>query len=467
MNPAPRNLLHVAAVCLAVSLPGIARADDEPAIAEVPETAPAVVESKALEFARKDLAKLESRIAALKQAVVEASAKLDAVDKANADAVKVATEGKAAAEKDAVAMEAKVKAAATRVELIGKAAPKADPTKIREVAALKHTRPILSVRIDPGGEFLMAGGQDNQLQRWDLALGTQQLAAGHRTWIRGMNFHADGSLFLSGDYTGKVLWWNPADAELKPLREIQAHKGYARAISISPDKRFIATSGNDNMVRLWSAADGTLVKELPGHDRHVYNVAFDPTGRYLVSGDLMGVLKQWDAASWSHVRDLDCKVLTKYDTTFQADCGGIRGIDFSADGRTLVVSGISEVSNAFAGIGKPTAVTFNMETGERGKVMLPKDNFDGTCWGVRYDPAGEFIVGVGGGGSGGMWFWKPGEDKSFHFVKMPAVPYDLHFHPDGLRLAVAFYDNTIRLYDLGPAPASQPQPAAPAKGRKR
>lgn len=442
------------------------RADDEPAVAEVPERPPTIVESRALEFARADVTKLEARVVVLREAAKQAEEKVAAVDKNNAEAVKAANEAKAAADKDLAATDGLLKKFAERVERLGKAVPKADPMALYEFNAFKHDRPVISVRVEPSGQFLVAGAHDNILQKWDLSLGTKQNLPGHRTWIRGMNFHADGQLMLSADYTGKVIWWNPTEAEPKPQREIQAHKGYCRAVAISPDKSLVATCGNDNMVRIWSAADGQLIKELPGHERHVYNVMFDPTGKALISGDLMGVVKHWEVGTWNLVRDLDCKVLTKFDPTFVADCGGIRGIDFSPDGKTLAVCGISEVSNAFAGIGKPTVVTFDVATGNRLKVMLPKENFDGTCWGVRFDPTGEFLVGVGGGGSGGMWFWKPTEDKSFHFVKLPSVGYDLSWHPDGLRLAVAFYDNQTRLYDLGPKPPDAPAVAPAGKKKK-
>jgi hypothetical protein len=49
-----------------------------------------------------------------------------------------------------------------------------------------------------------------------------------------------------------------------------------------------------------------------------------------------------------------------------------------------------------------------------------------------------------------MWFWKPDDEKSFHFIGLPAVAYDLALHPDGLRLAVPLFDKTIRIYDLAP-----------------
>ena len=59
-----------------------------------------------------------------------------------------------------------------------------------------------------------------------------------------------------------------------------------RAVAVSPDSRQLATCGNDLMVRLWSCADGSLIREFAGHGHHVYSVAFHPGGRCLASGDL-------------------------------------------------------------------------------------------------------------------------------------------------------------------------------------
>src|SRR5205823_4370356 len=86
--------------------------------------------------------------------------------------------------------------------------------------------------------------------------------------------------------------------------------------------------GNDHLVRLWSAADGSPVGTLAGHDCHVYNVAFHPGGTRLASADLKGVVKDWDVAKGVCVRDLDAKVLHKYDPGFMADIGGGGGVWF-------------------------------------------------------------------------------------------------------------------------------------------
>ena len=48
-------------------------------------------------------------------------------------------------------------------------------------------------------------------------------------------------------------------------------------------------------------------------------------------------------------------------------------------------------------------------------------------------------------------------------MKLPGVAYDMTLHPDGLRVAVALFDKTLRIYDLGPKPEMPAAAGAPAK----
>lgn len=366
-------------------------------------------------------------------------------------AVKPATEAKATADKVDSETRAQLKLANDRIFAFEKGIPKADATAVRLVQTITHDRPPLTCRFDPAGDFLFAGAQDNNFHRWDIFSGSALHVAGHKSWIGTLSLlPGAGGEVVTGGHEGKLVWWKAFDATPAPVRTIEAHQGYIRAVALSPDGQLIATGGNDTLVRVWSALDGTLVKELTGHPRHVYNVAFDHTGKFLLSGDLMGVIKQWDVGSWNMTREIDAKVLWKFDTGFKADVGGIRCLDFSPDGKLLAVGGITEVSNAFAGIGSPAVVLFDWESGKQVKLLKPKENFQGSVWGVRFHPSGEFLIGAGGGGAGAMWFWKPDEEKSFHAIGIPSVAYDLALHPDGFRLAVPLFDKTIRIYDLAP-----------------
>jgi WD40 repeat protein len=338
--------------------------------------------------------------------------------------------------------------------------PKIDPAKTHPLKEYKHDSPLLGCRFDPSGQFVFAGAEDNKVIRWRLDDRKKNLLTGHKSWIRALAFADDSqaecgsqSLLYSGDYAGQILAWPAADDEPKPVRTLQAHRGWVRALAVSPDGKILASCGNDNLVKLWSVPEGKLLRELAGHSCHVYNVTFHPDGTHLVSADLKGVVKAWNLVKGESERELDAKILYKYDPNFRADHGGARSMVFSADGTLLACAGITNVSNAFAGVGNPLIVLFDFQSGKPKQLLRPKAPFQGTAWGVVIHPAG-FIAGVGGGNGGELWYWKPDSGQDFFSVKLPNNARDLDLHPDGKSLAVAFFDGAVRTYCLE-APAAK------------
>jgi len=321
------------------------------------------------------------------------------------------------------------------------------PSRTRMALELRHTSPLIGCRFDPTGRFVFASSQDNTIQRWELATQTKVSFVGHRSWVRAMAFHTASRKLLSTDYNGKVLVWPLDAAAPTPERIIDAHSGWVRAIAMSPDQRQFATCGNDNLIKLWNVADFSLAREFEGHTSHVYNVAFHPTERAIVSGDLRGNIKQWDLQSGLATRTLDASVIFRHDTTFRADHGGVRSMTFNADGSLLACAGITNTTNAFAGVGNPAIVLFNWQTGQRAQVLRVLPAFQGTAWGVVIHPQG-YVIAAGGGGGGGLWFWRPNVENSIQNIPVPTNARDLALHPDGRRLAVPCFDGVLRLYEL-------------------
>ncbi|MEX2174105.1 MAG: hypothetical protein WD872_07070 [Pirellulaceae bacterium] len=327
--------------------------------------------------------------------------------------------------------------------------PQIDPTKTHVGPAWKHARPLTACRFDPTGKYVFTGAEDNLLTRWDLASGAATPLATHDSWIRAIACSPSAGVVYSGGYDGRLVWW-PIDGEKpEPRRKLDpAHQGWVRALALSPDAARLASCGNDKLVKVWDAADGTLIVELAGHESHVYNAAFHPTDGSLVSCDLKGVLKQWDVAAGKASRDMAATALYKYDDSFRADIGGARSIAFSTDGKQLALGGITNVTNAFAGIGNPAVVVLDWESGQPVVQYEGKDKINGTIWGVRQHPAGFWIGLSGGGGGGWLYFWKEAAAPEFFKFKLPDTGRDLDLSPDGRSVAVAHFDGHLRLYHL-------------------
>jgi len=328
-----------------------------------------------------------------------------------------------------------------------------DATKTNVLHEYKHASPLISCRYDPTGKYVFIGSEDFKVWRITVADGSETVLDVN-AWVRGIAFADKGKTVITGGYDGRLIWAPVEGKTLKPTRTIEAHDGWIRAVAVSPDQKLIASVGNDLKVKLWSAADGKLVREMSGHESHIYNVAFHPDGKHLVTGDLKSNLIDWDVATGKQVRTWQIESLTNYDKKFLAFIGGFRSMTFNKDGSQLICAGITNVSNAFAGVGNPSVPVFDWKKGELILEHLSKGKLRGTAWGVAIHPNGSIIACVGGSG-GHLLFWKADGAEEFFTMKLKNDARDLSLSPDGLHLATAHHDGNLRIHLMDAAPAGK------------
>jgi len=327
-----------------------------------------------------------------------------------------------------------------------------DVTKTHITHDLAHNSPLISCRFDPTGKYVFAGAQDYNVWRFEIDSGQKTALESTDSWVRGMAFDHSGKTIVTAGYDGRLIWWPVAGEKPEPLRVVAAHKGWVRSVAVSPDGSLLASVGNDLVVRLWNMQDGTLIREMPGHESHIYNVVFHPSGKRLATGDLMGNLFDWEVDTGKRLRAWKADSLSKFDKTFIATIGGFRSMAFSPDGKFVAAGGITNVSNAFAGIGNPSVVVFDWESGKQQIEHLIKEKPRGVAWGVALHADGTRIAACGGHDGGRVAFWKPDEAEAFHQFKLKNTARDLDLSRDGLRVATAHHDGHVRISRLEAKP---------------
>lgn len=206
----------------------------------------------------------------------------------------------------------------------------------RETRAFEgHKDSITSVAFSPDGVTLLSASGDRTVQIWDVgslkvrqkfgplpsiptgaalnAAGTQVVASlddpacAAYVWtlggsaapvilqtksrVKGAQFNLDGTLIVTADvFDNEAVIWDVKTGEARARLKHDAH--VLKAI-FDPTGGRVATASADGTVRLWSVAEGTLIRTLAGHKGEVSLLAFSPSGKVLLSGGADATARLW------------------------------------------------------------------------------------------------------------------------------------------------------------------------------
>jgi serine/threonine protein kinase/WD40 repeat protein len=227
----------------------------------------------------------------LQQARFEAGEKTKALALADAETAK-----KVAALNDALAARDEARAAAKRADGLRLAAL---------VPSLLDESPAIALRT-----ALLAADRTDAYQVRDAAfqaLDDYVPAAelwGHATYVERVEASPDGTRVASvEEQHPAVILWDPVAASL--VARLDAHRDAVRIARFSPDSRLVVTCGDGGDVRLWDARTGARLRELPGHTAEVLAAEFSADASRLATSDASGRAIVWDVAKGAEIHRLE------------------------------------------------------------------------------------------------------------------------------------------------------------------
>ncbi len=120
--------------------------------------------------------------------------------------------------------------------------------------------------IGPGGKLLAVGGEDREVQLWDITPAVRKkigALAGLQNPPARLSFAADGSTLAAVDADGTTIRvWDLARQRTR--RQITHDRGKVGSFALSPDGKLLATTGpNARALLLWNVATRELTHQGP------------------------------------------------------------------------------------------------------------------------------------------------------------------------------------------------------------
>ena len=186
-----------------------------------------------------------------------------------------------------------------------------------------HEAVIERVAFSPDSKTLVSGSRDGVIRLWPLE---DEAAQPVKLTTLSSDMHLavspDGRFLAAGGGEGPVnLWrWSRWDSSIQ-ISAIDS--GSLSAIAFSPDGSTLACAWNQvnppQRIHLFSTADGTPQQTLQGHTSAVYSLVFSPDSKHLASSGKNDLTRLWDLDAGDSV-----------------EVGEPGRIQFSPDGNTIV-----------------------------------------------------------------------------------------------------------------------------------
>jgi serine/threonine protein kinase/WD40 repeat protein len=246
-----------------------------------------------------------------------------------------------------------------------------------------------------------------------------ELKAGNKVF--DVSLSHDGRLLASTGNENKIRVWEVSDH--RSLPDLTGYTQPGRVLAFSSDGQTIAAGNNDGSIRLWNVADANLIKTIPAHSKYSFFIRFSKDGQTLISAGADKRIRQW--------RVSDGQLL----------------IDRALPDPAYLIITISPDQQMAALYNSSDREIHLFSVSANKEINVLENRKDKISFGA-FSPDGQLLV--LGTADGTIRAWRVNDGRLINSLKgSKAEVSSIAFSPDGLLLAAGWSDGAVRLMRVG------------------
>jgi WD40 repeat protein len=250
----------------------------------------------------------------------------------------------------------------------------------------------------------------------------------HSRDVSSVIWSRDGTKLVSGCEDNNIRIWDSATGSI--ILTLEGHSDKVGPVAWNSVYNTLASGSNDTTIKIWYSATGNLIHTLEGHSDAVYSLAWSPDGSKLASGSKDNTINIWDI-------HFDKVNIIK---TFEGHSGIVQSVAWNHDG-TKLVSG-SKDKNILIWDMILGNVIFNIQ----GDSLVNPERHSGEITCVAWSCDGQRIASGSVDKTIKIWDSQTGKLLSSLNGDSRGI-LSLAWHPDGRKISSGDVNGKIRVWD--------------------